>query len=90
MAPGSLTSQQFMTMQEVAAVCRVSQRTVRRWLASGRLPYHQASPHSRLLIRPADLDRLLARHEAEDVDLDPMINEIMKSMGKGGINVQDA
>ena len=73
-----------MTLREVAAVCRVSQRTVRRWVATGRLPYHQASPHARLLIQPADLDRYLTRHESASVELDPMIDDILGSLGEIG------
>lgn len=80
MASGSLNSPRFMTLQEVAAVCRVSQRTVRRWLAGGRLPYHQATPHSRILIQPADLDRYLARHEDGIINLEPMIDEVLGSL----------
>lgn len=84
MAAGSLTSPRFMTLQEVATTCRVSPRTVRRWLASGRLPYHQTTPRSRVLIQPADLERYLARHESADLNLDPMIDHVLNSLGKAG------
>jgi helix-turn-helix protein len=33
----------FLTIEEAAQLARVSGRTLRRWLATGRLPYHQAS-----------------------------------------------
>jgi excisionase family DNA binding protein len=38
----------FLTIDEAAHLARVSGRTLRRWLAAGRLPYHQASARSRI------------------------------------------
>jgi excisionase family DNA binding protein len=48
---------EFLTVPEVAARCRTSEETVRRWLRQGRLP--STGVGRRRLVRRADLDRLL-------------------------------
>lgn len=48
----------LLTVEQVAQVLQVSQRTVRRWTASKKLPVVQFGRSVR--IRPADLDRMVA------------------------------
>jgi excisionase family DNA binding protein len=48
----------FLTVTETAQQCRTSVRTVRRWIAKGRLPVHR--PGRRVLIAEADLAGFLA------------------------------
>jgi excisionase family DNA binding protein len=46
-----------LTIQDVAGIKRVSPRTVRRWIAEGRLPAHRSG--KRLVrIKPQDLEQL--------------------------------
>lgn len=71
----------FLTIEEAAELARVSGRTLRRWLATGRLPYHQASARSRVLIKPHDLEQFLTRHERSTISLDHSINEVLTSLG---------
>ena len=71
----------FLTIEEASQVARVSGRTLRRWLATGRLPYHQASARSRVLIRPHDLEQFLTRHERNTISLDQSIDEVLISLG---------
>ena len=47
-APG-----QLLTINDVAALCQVSSKTVRRWITAGELPAAQLGNQWR--IRPADL-----------------------------------
>ena len=53
----------FFPLPIAAAWAGVSCRTVQRWLASG-LPYHQAGPGTKILIKPSDVERFLTRHQA--------------------------
>jgi excisionase family DNA binding protein len=73
----------FLTIEEAAQLARVSGRTLRRWLAAGRLPYHQASARSRVLIKPEDLEDYLTRHEATISDLDQDIDDLMSTLKEG-------
>jgi excisionase family DNA binding protein len=70
----------FLTIPEAAKLARVSGRTLRRWLAAGRLQFHQASARSRVLIRPTDLERFLTRHETARPDLDREIEQVMSGL----------
>ena len=49
----------YLTLGEVAARCRVSRRTVARWIASGVLRSVTAGPRRRL-VSAAALSRLLS------------------------------
>lgn len=51
--------EQFITVSELAAHCGVDQRTVRRWVTSGRLAAFRFGPRT-LRIRKADADAFLA------------------------------
>jgi excisionase family DNA binding protein len=48
----------FRTVREVAALCRVSGRTVRRWIGEGELTVHRLG--RRVLIADEDLQAFLA------------------------------
>ena len=48
----------FRTVPEVAALCRVSVRTVRRWIDEGELVVHRLG--RRVLIADEDLEAFLA------------------------------
>jgi excisionase family DNA binding protein len=55
---------------EAAARLAVTEATVRRWVASGLLPARRVGPGRRILLNPADLERLFSaqtvvRDEAE-------------------------
>ncbi len=47
----------FLTVAEVAARCRSSVRTVRRWTADGRIPVHRVG--RRVLVAETDLAAFL-------------------------------
>ena len=46
--------EQLLTINDVAALCRVSSKTVRRWITAGELPAAQLGAQWR--IRPRDVD----------------------------------
>ena len=50
----STTQEALMTIDQVAVMCRVSEKTVRRWIAAGELPAAKLGNQWR--IRPRDLD----------------------------------
>lgn len=52
--PTSLMQEPLMTIDQVAEMCRVSEKTVRRWIASAELPAAKLGNQWR--IRPRDLD----------------------------------
>jgi excisionase family DNA binding protein len=51
-------TQPLLTAPQVAVRLNVSEQTVRRWAASGRLPAARL-PGGRLRFAPADVDKLL-------------------------------
>ena len=52
----------FQTIPEVAALCRVSVRTVRRWIDDGELVAHRLG--RRVLVAEEDLQAFLAARRA--------------------------
>ena len=48
------TPEQLLTINDVAALCQVSSKTVRRWITAGELPAAQLGNQWR--IRPAHLN----------------------------------
>ena len=70
----------FLTIEEAARLVRVSGRTVRRWLATGRLPFHQAIARSRVLIRLQDLESFFHRHEGNTTNVNHIIDEVFGSL----------
>jgi excisionase family DNA binding protein len=55
---GMPTLEEFLTVDEVAAMARVSPKTVRRWEKAGRLPAVRIDAVVRF--RRVDVDRLLS------------------------------
>lgn len=52
--PTSIMQEALMTIDQVAGICRVSEKTVRRWIAAEELPAAKLGNQWR--IRPRDLD----------------------------------
>lgn len=65
----------FLSVRDVATRCRISIRSVRRWLSNG-LRYRQAQPHSRVLIAVADLEAYLQPRQ-RGANLDSIIDETL-------------
>ena len=56
-----------------------STRTVYRWLDQG-LPFFQATPRSKILIRPDDVEKFLQRRCRPPVDVNAMVEDTMKEL----------
>lgn len=57
----------------------VSTRTVGRWLQKG-LPFFQAAPRTKILIRQRDVDEFLTRQLKAHVDLNAMVDDVIKEV----------
>ncbi len=78
-AEGSLRRAGLWMTDVPAAWAGVSVRTMKRWIKKG-LPTYQAGPREKLLIRPADIDGFLTKCQAHPVDLDAMVEDVLKSL----------
>ncbi len=57
----------------------VATRTVGRWLEKG-LPFFQAAPRTKILIRQRDVDEFLTRQLKAQVDLNAMVDDVIKEV----------
>ena len=57
MAP---SQENMLTIKEIAAICQVSEKTVRRWITAAELPAAKLGAQWR--IRPKDLDLFIREH----------------------------
>jgi excisionase family DNA binding protein len=73
---------EFLSLGEAAQRHKISSRTLRRWIARG-LPFYQACPRGRVLLRPCDLDRFLTRRQAPKPALDVLVDEVVRDL-RGG------
>ena len=71
----------YLTLKGAQAWAGVSQRTIKRWIAAG-LPTYQAGPRTKILVRPADIERFLTRKQVNPVDLDAIVDEVMGQLNK--------
>jgi predicted site-specific integrase-resolvase len=69
----------FLSLTDAAGWAGVSPRTLRRWIGRG-LPTYQANPRSKVLIRPSDIELFLTRQQAEQPDLNAMVEEVFASV----------
>lgn len=65
----------YLSLAEAASYCKVSPRTLRRWISSG-LPAYQGSARGKLLLRMDDIDQFLTRRSAR-TDLDELVNGVL-------------
>ena len=66
----------MLDIREITRRYPVSRRTVKRWLDRG-LVYFQATPRSKILIRPEDIEQFLQRRCKTQIDLNQMADEFM-------------
>ncbi len=55
-----MQDERWLTVEEAAAIARVHEQSVRRWLRSGQLRGHLISRRAGYRIRASDLDRFLS------------------------------
>jgi predicted site-specific integrase-resolvase len=69
----------YLPLREAAAWAGVSVRTMKRWIRKG-LPTYQAGPREKVLIRPIDIDGFLTKRQAQPVDLDAMVEDVLNNL----------
>jgi hypothetical protein len=69
----------FLSKKHAAAWADVSQRTIDRWIQQG-LPVYQASPQTKVLIRPVDIEFFLQRKQLPKADLIAKANEVIAQL----------
>lgn len=72
-------TQGYISIRGAADYASVSTRTIKRWVRAG-LPIHQACHRGKVLIKPSDIDTYLQRKTAKTVDLDTMVNEVLRGL----------
>jgi len=65
----------FLPLNRAAVWAGVSERTLKRWIDKGLAKY-QAGPHTKVLIRPSDIEAFLTRRQLPPIDLDSLANEV--------------
>ena len=73
----------YLTIDGVATQASVSSRTVRRWMYQG-LPYYQATPHGRVLIRLQDVEQFLTRKQAPQLSLGSLVDQVLRDLNGRG------
>jgi len=74
----------YLSVEEAAARCRVSTKTVRRWIASGRLPVDR---NGRLVrISDVHLAPLMGQHNGHPVDSGQTVHEDVDTKGTPSID----
>ena len=69
----------FMPIVDAAAWAGVSRRTINRWIDRG-LPRYQSGPRTKVLLRAADIEAFLERHQTTKPDLNAMVEEVLAGL----------
>jgi predicted site-specific integrase-resolvase len=77
--PFSFSDKGLLSKRHAAVWADVSRRTLDRWIQQG-LPVYQASPHTKVLIRPADIEFFLKRKHLPKADLIAKVEEVVAQL----------
>jgi excisionase family DNA binding protein len=80
--PGSASPVGYLSIEGAAKYASVSTKTIERWIQGG-LPVHQGTARGRRLIRPSDIDAFLTRKQAPRLDLNAIVQEVIKGLDSG-------
>ena len=69
----------FLSLRQAAKWAGVSTKTLKRWIARG-LPKYQAGHRSKVLIRTRDIEEFLTRFETPQMELNGLVDEVMKDL----------
>ncbi len=74
----------FLPVDKAAEWAGVSVKSMKRWIHRG-LPYYQACPRGRILVKPGDIESFLTRQQAPKPVLDALVDQVMGELrgGKG-------
>lgn len=79
MRPFLFSDKGLLSKRHAAAWADVSRRTLDRWIQQG-LPVYQASPHTKVLIRPSDIEFFLQRKQLPKADLIAKVEEVVAKL----------
>jgi excisionase family DNA binding protein len=63
-----MSTEERLTIKQVASSLGVDERTVRRWIKSGQLPYVGYDIRGRYLVSRSDLEAFVAKRTGHDRD----------------------
>lgn len=69
----------YLSLSQAASWAGVSEKTIKRWIRKG-LPIYQAGAKEKILIRPTDIDTFLTRKQRVPIDLNIMVEDVLKSL----------
>ena len=87
MRPFSFSDKGFLSKKHAAVWADVSRRMMDRWIQQG-LPVYQASPQSKVLIRPGDIEIFLERTQPSKADLIAKADEVMAQLRRNASTTQ--
>jgi len=70
----------YFDVKRSAKFASVSVKTVRRWIGEGRLPGYK--PDGKILVKRADLDKLIEASKIEIEDIDKIIKKFKEKLFK--------
>lgn len=73
----------FLDLHNACKWASVSPRTFRRWIDCG-LRVHRHSSHSKILVRPADIEAFLLSQQKPQPDLNAMVAATLQDLQTGG------
>ncbi len=79
MANGSQIPGEYWDLKTGSQRCKVSIRTLKRWIASG-LKYRQPIPHGKILLSPADIEQFLTLRQHPAPALDKLVDDVMQEL----------
>ena len=72
----------YLPIEGAAQYASVSAKTIQRWIQGG-LSVYQGTPRGKVLIRPSDIDAYLTRKQKPTVNLNAMVNDVLREFGPG-------
>ncbi|ULA61619.1 MAG: hypothetical protein LZF60_340160 [Nitrospira sp.] len=69
----------YLSIAGAAQYASVSKKTVKRWIKGG-LTVHQGTLRGKVLIRPTDIDAYLTKRQAPKLDLDALVNDVLREL----------
>lgn len=69
----------FLSVRAAAQWASVSQKTMQRWIGHG-LPVYQEGQRTKVLIKPSDIDRYLTRKQRPQLDLNALVDDVVRGL----------
>jgi excisionase family DNA binding protein len=72
---------EWMDLKALQEYACVSERTFREWIHRPVEPLPAVRVGRKILVRRSDLDRWLASHQVKPLDVDGIVEEVVKGLG---------